>query len=85
MEDNSLGLDGTEGTVQEDSRERKRKMEAQERALEGMRRHLPRVFGGMCTTTVQSFDGRIEELRRDWGREIDAAIGKLEKEGRREW
>ena len=86
MEDNGLELEGAEGTVEEESRESKRKMEAQERALEGMRRHLPGVFGGMCRNTVQSVDGRIEGLRRDWGREIDAAFRELEeKEGRRKW
>jgi len=77
-----LENDGLEGGL----REAREMMLAQERALEGMRRHLPGVFGGTCRSTVQSIDGRIEELRREWGREVNAAFEELEeKEGRLEW
>ena len=75
-----------EAPVEEELRESRKMMEAQERALGGMRRHLPGVFGGMCRSTAQSVNARIEELRCDWGREVDVAFGELEeKHGRVEW
>jgi hypothetical protein len=66
-------------------RERMEMMEAQKRALKGMTRCLPGVFGGMCRSTVESDEGRIEEVRREWGREVDAVFEELDKEGRHEW
>ena len=74
------------GGLEDRLRELKEMREAQEQALEGMRRNLPGVFGGLCRITVQSLDDRIEELRREWGREVDIAFGEVEeKEGRLEW
>jgi hypothetical protein len=77
--------DGGDVGLKDELRESRETMLAQERALEGMRRHLPGVFGGMCKTTVQSIDERIDELRREWGKEVDCAFGEVEKEGRLEW
>ena len=75
-----------EATAEEELMKSRKTMEAREKALEGMRRHLPGVFGGMCRSTVQSVDARIEELRCDWGKEVDVAFGELEeKHGRLEW
>jgi hypothetical protein len=75
-----------EALAEEEPRGSRKMMDARERALEGMRRHLPGVFGGMCRSTVQSVDARIEELRCDWEREVDVTFGELEeKDGRLEW
>lgn len=61
-------------------------MLAKERALVGMRTHLPGLFGGMCRSTVESVEERIEEVKKVWERELDAAFGDAEeKEGRLEW
>ena len=75
-----------EGPAEEELREGRKMIEARERALEGMRRHLPGILGGMSRSTVQSVDARIEDLRNDWGMQVDAAFGELEeKHGRLEW
>jgi hypothetical protein len=80
------GGDGEEGGLDNELSESRRMMEVQKSALEGMRQHLPGVFGGMCRSTVQSVDGRIEELKQEWERETDAAFGEVEeKHGRLEW
>ena len=41
------------------------------------------MFGRMCGSTVESVGGRIEELRREWEKEVDAAFD--ENQGRLEW
>lgn len=59
---------------------------AEERALRGMKHYLPRMYGGMARESAEGVDGRIEELRRAWKVEIDAAIHMVEqKEGRDRW
>ena len=75
------------GIGMEELRVLREMMAAQERALVGMRNCLrPGIFGGMCKGTVESVEGRIEEVRGLWEREIDAQFEALEeKEGRVEW
>ena len=59
---------------------------AEEKALAGLKMCLPGIFGSMSRETVESVDGRIEEVRRSWRAELDTAIGKIEeKEGRHQW
>lgn len=55
----------------------------EERALEGLRMHLPGVFGGMCKKTVESVPERIGELRREFSvkcekvrREYEEQVGR---------
>lgn len=77
---------GGNGMLDEQLREGRERMLVQERALEGLRRHLPGVFGGLCRSTVESVDLRIEDLKREWGQKIDVVFGELEeKEGRLDW
>ena len=77
---------GEGSSLHEELREGRERMLAGERALEGLRRHLPSVFGGLCRITVQSVNLRVEELKKEWGEKIDVALGKLEEmEGRLDW
>jgi hypothetical protein len=50
---------------------------AEQRALEGMKLHLPVVFGGLARSTAQSVGWRIEETKEDWRRELDAALSEF--------
>jgi hypothetical protein len=59
---------------------------AEERALGGLKMYMPGVFGGMARQTSESVDKRIEELRKQWMAEIEAAICKIEeRDGRKQW
>lgn len=61
-------------------------MLAKERALVGMRNYLPGIFGNLCKNTVESVEGRIEDVKKEWEREIDVAFGEVEgKDERVEW
>jgi len=60
-------------------------MEAQKQALIGMKHGLKGVFGGICRSTVESVDGRIEEVGREWEWAVDAVCKEMENEGRLEW
>lgn len=53
--------DGQVGEILKFATER---LEAQERALRGMRTHLPTVFGRSTATSVENIDERIQELRK---------------------
>jgi len=78
LEDGGVGMN--------ELRRSREMLAAQERALMGMKQHLPGIFGGLCRGSVESVDGRIEESRKEWGKEADAAFGEVEeKEGRLEW
>ena len=50
---------------------------AEQRALEGMKIYLPVMFGGLARSTVQNVDGRIEDSRDDWRKELDAALSEI--------
>jgi hypothetical protein len=54
---------------------RKERLMLEESALEGLRMHLPGVFGGTCKKTVESVPERIEELR-----EFSVKCGKVRRE-----
>jgi len=79
----SCRSDNGGGGLEEEMRRVRAMLLARERALMGMRTHFPDVFGGMCRSTVESVGGRIEELRREWEKEVDAAFD--ENQGRLEW
>jgi hypothetical protein len=61
------------------------RQEAEERVLEGLKSFLPAVFGGMCRSTVESVDGRVEESRERFRRDVDCIRAELEKEVRESW
>lgn len=61
---------------------------AEENVLQGMKVHLPSIFGGMCRDTVE-LDWRIADLRSYWKKEIDGMFGQVhdfeEVEERDKW
>jgi len=74
------------GMMEEELRIMNERRLLEERALAGMKLCLPGIFGGRSRETVESADGRIEEVRRSWRAELDAAISKFEdNEGRHRW
>ena len=75
-----------DGRLEEELRARNERLLMEERALEGLRMHLPSVFGGMCKNTVESVDSRMEDLKREWMVDLDAIYSEFEeKEGRNHW
>jgi hypothetical protein len=76
---------GEEG-LREKLRERNERRMLEENVLEGLR-GLGSVFGGsMCRRTMESVEGRIEEVRREWRGDVEDLCLKFEMgEGRTGW
>ena len=62
--------------------------QAEENVLQGMKVHMPSVFGEMCRDTA-GLDWRIADLRSYWKKEIDGMFGQVhdfeEVEERDQW
>ena len=70
--------------MEERVREARERQEMEERALEGLKVHLPGVFGGLCRGLGMSVDGRVEESRSGWRREVEVLLEGLQRD-RVEW
>jgi len=74
------------GRLEEELRLRNERLLLEESVLKGLRALLPSVFGGVCRSTVESVDSRIDELRREYRADVDALCSAFEeKEGRDQW
>jgi len=60
------------------------KLQAQERALRGMRSHLPRFFGGVAPRGLCNVEERIAELRKGFAVFHERAWREFEEKERRE-
>jgi hypothetical protein len=73
------------GTVVESRLQRLReRRETQERALRGIERHLPSVYGEVCWLMVGGVEGRVGLVREAWWKEVDDLRVELERD-RVEW
>ncbi|KAH8600832.1 hypothetical protein B0O99DRAFT_503067 [Bisporella sp. PMI_857] len=63
--------------------------QAEERILQGLRMQALScvgIFGGMCWSSVESIDERVELVKRRWSFAVDALCHDFEeKEGREQW
>lgn len=73
-----------EGSVATALRVEHERLQLQERALEGLRLHLPRFFGSQAATTVSTIDQRILALRKGFALFYERAWRKFEDGDRRE-
>lgn len=72
--------------MEEEIRRRNERRWVEENALEGLRRHLASVFGGLGWSSAQSVEGRIDEVRKAWRVDVEALCRDFEdKEGRVQW
>jgi len=73
-----------DGVLQEQVRLIRERQLAVQRVLEGLKMHFPGIVGGMCRSTVQSADCRIEQSREEGSKEVAAIYAELEK-NRDQW
>jgi len=76
------------GKLEEELQVRNERRLAEERMLEALRTYLPSmhlIFGGICRSTAESVDGRIEEVKKAWREDVDALCSAEEKGGRIQW
>jgi len=64
---------------------RRERQLAEQRALAGMKIHLPGIFGGLYRSSLQSVDSRIHGSKDDWKREMDKVYAELQRMHRDQW
>jgi len=72
---------GVDGVLGEKLRVMRERQEMEEKVLEGLKVGLPGIFGGLCRSTGDSVDKRVEESREFWRREMEGVCAEvMEKE-----
>jgi hypothetical protein len=73
------------GVLEEQLRRMRERQLAGQRALEGMKLRLPVIFGGMCRSTVESVDARVERSKDLCRREMEDLCTELQEQGSDDW